>query len=37
MCLVISVFLPIWDNNHRTGGKKAWEGRKEGCFGCWTR
>ena len=23
--------------NHRSGGKKAWEGRKKGCFGCWTR
>ena len=22
MCLVISVFLPICDNNHRSGGKK---------------
>ena len=25
MCLVKSVFLNICDNNHRSGGKKAWE------------
>ena len=25
MCLVISVFLPIWDNNHHRGGNGSWE------------
>ena len=29
MCLVISVFLPICDNNHRSGGKKNWEEKKD--------
>ena len=32
MCLVISVFLPIFENNHRSGGKKTWEARKERCL-----
>ena len=29
MCLVISVFLPICDNIHRSGGKKACKEEKK--------
>ena len=32
MCLVISVFLPICDNNHRSGGKKNLGSKKRRMF-----